>query len=84
MPGMDGLALIESVIGEGCVRRGVIVLTNRWDHAEIRDRLADWGVTVLPKPFSPSRLSEVVESLAAGRPTTARMAPPPVSERGAC
>jgi CheY-like chemotaxis protein len=63
MPGMDGLALIESVMGEGCVRRGVVVLTNRWDHAEIRDRLADWGVQVLPKPFSPSRLADLVESL---------------------
>ncbi len=78
MPGMDGLALIESVMGEGCVRRGVVVLTNRWDHAEIRDRLADWGVQVLPKPFSPSRLSDLVESLMVNRragPAVAREIP---------
>jgi CheY-like chemotaxis protein len=63
MPGLDGLALIESVVGHGPVRRGIIVLTNRWDHGDIRDRLADWGVHVLPKPFSPTRLSELVAAL---------------------
>ncbi|HPM24157.1 MAG TPA: response regulator [Phycisphaerae bacterium] len=63
MPGLDGVALIEAVVQAGRVRRGVIVLTNRWDHSEIRDRLAQWGVQVLPKPFSPSRLSEVVEAM---------------------
>jgi DNA-binding response OmpR family regulator len=41
----------------------VIVLTNRWDHGEIRERLARWGVQVMPKPFSPTRLSELVEAL---------------------
>lgn len=70
MPGLDGVALIEAVVQAGRVRRGVIVLTNRWDHSEIRDRLAQWGVQVLPKPFSPSRLSEVVESML-GTGTTA-------------
>jgi CheY-like chemotaxis protein len=84
MPGMDGLALIESVMGEGCVRRGVVVLTNRWDHAEIRDRLAEWGVQVLPKPFSPSRLSELVESLAASRKAGSVAVRPISAERGPC
>ncbi|MEW6253212.1 MAG: response regulator [Planctomycetota bacterium] len=64
MPGLDGLALIEAVLPQGLVRRGVVVLTNRWDHAEIRERLARWGVRVLPKPFSPSQLSELIEELA--------------------
>jgi two-component system, response regulator FlrC len=64
MPGLDGVELIESVLPQGRVRRGVIVLTNRWDHGEIRERLARWGVQVMPKPFSPTRLSELVESLA--------------------
>jgi CheY-like chemotaxis protein len=63
MPGLDGVTLIESIVGTGCVRRGIIVLTNRWDHGEIRDRLAEWRVQVLPKPFSPTRLSELVEAL---------------------
>lgn len=63
MPGMDGLELIEAVLPEQRVRKGVVVLTNRWDHGEIRERLAEWGVHVLPKPFSPTRLSELIESL---------------------
>jgi two-component system, OmpR family, response regulator len=63
MPGMDGLQLVEMALGEGRVRRGVVVLTNRWDHTTIRDRLSEWGVHVLPKPFSPTRLSELVAVL---------------------
>ena len=63
MPGLDGLELIEAVLPEQRVRQGVVVLTNRWDHGEIRERLAEWGVHVLPKPFSPTRLSELIESL---------------------
>ncbi len=63
MPGMDGLELITAVLPSGLIRRGVVVLTNRWDHGEIRNRLAEWGVHVLPKPFSPTRLSELVELL---------------------
>jgi DNA-binding response OmpR family regulator len=63
MPGLDGIGLVESVAREGRVRFGIVVLTNRWDHGEIRDRLAEWGVHVMPKPFSPSRLSDLVEQL---------------------
>jgi signal transduction histidine kinase len=67
MPGLDGLALIEAALAMGHVRRGIVVLTNRWDHGEIRDRLAQWHVHVLPKPFSPARLSELVDSLATAK-----------------
>ncbi len=66
MPGMDGLELIEAVLPKGLVHRGTVVLTNRWDHAEIRERLKQWSVHVLPKPFSPSQLSELIEQLTAG------------------
>lgn len=65
MPGLDGVLLIEAVLPTGHVRHGVIVLTNRWDHGEIRDRLGQWGVQVLPKPFSPTRLLELLEQLSA-------------------
>lgn len=71
MPGMDGLDLIETVLAQGRVSRGTIILTNRWDHGDIRDRLSAWNVQVLPKPFSPSRLSELVRGLTraeAGKP----------------
>lgn len=64
MPGLDGLALIETLLPEGAIRRGVIVLTNRWDHGDIRERLSHWGAHVLPKPFSPMKLSELVDALA--------------------
>jgi CheY-like chemotaxis protein len=63
MPGMDGLQLIERLVGTALEPRGIVVLTNRWDHVEIGDRLARWGVHVLPKPFSPSKLSSLVQSL---------------------
>lgn len=72
MPGLDGLELVEAALGGGHVRHGVIVLTNRWDHGDIRDRLATRGIQVLAKPFSPKRLSELVEAM------TAVAAPPPV------
>jgi len=71
MPGLDGLQLIESVVANQRVRHGIVVLTNRWDHAEIRERLASFGVQVLPKPFSPSRLSELIESLMKAAPQNA-------------
>jgi len=63
MPGMDGLQLVEHVMQNQRVERGVVVLTNRWDHSEIREQLARWSVHVLPKPFSPTKLSELVEVL---------------------
>ncbi len=69
MPGLDGLALVESALQDERVRRGIVVLTNRWDHGDIRDRLAQRGVHVLPKPFSPARLSELIETLAAAGTT---------------
>jgi CheY-like chemotaxis protein len=66
MPGLDGVTLVESVLQNGRVRQGIVVLTNRWDHGAIRDRLAVSGVHVIPKPFSPSRLSELVDSITRG------------------
>jgi two-component system OmpR family response regulator len=71
MPGLDGLQLIEAVVAAQRVRSGIIVLTNRWDHAEIRERLANFGVQVLPKPFSPSRLSELISALTQTTPQNA-------------
>ncbi len=63
MPGLDGLELIDAVVRDGRIRRGIVVLTNRWDHGDIRGRLAAQGVHVLPKPFSPTGLSELVNRL---------------------
>ena len=63
MPGMDGLGLLEKLKGYAHAPRGIVVLTNRWDHREIGQSLAEWGVRVVPKPFSPSKLAELIEQL---------------------
>jgi len=63
MPGMDGLGLLEQLMRAEHAPRGVVVLTNRWDHREIGHDLAEWGVRVVPKPFSPTRLAGLIEQL---------------------
>lgn len=69
MPGLDGIGLLERVLANAHDVRGVVVLTNRWDHVEIGERLAHASVQVLPKPFSPTRLSELIDSLVANAPS---------------
>lgn len=66
MPQVDGLQLIEFAAAERRVRCGIILLTNRWDHASFADKLSGWGVRVMPKPFSPSRLAELVDDVLSG------------------
>ena len=63
MPGMDGLDLLDHVVKHTHVPRGIVVLTNRWDHREIAERLGAAGVRVVPKPFSPTKLAELIEEL---------------------
>lgn len=66
MPGLDGLELVDGALRDERVTHGVILLTNRWDHGDIRDGMSDRSVQVLPKPFSPTRLSDLVERLTKG------------------
>ena len=63
MPGMDGLALLEKLHETGRQPRGIVVLTNRWDHREIGQKLAERGVQVVPKPFSPTKLAELIGNM---------------------
>ncbi len=63
MPGLDGIGLVQFAAEQKRARCGIIVFTNRWDHGEIRDKLAAWGAQVLPKPFSPTRLADLVDAL---------------------
>lgn len=63
MPELDGIQMIEQLSAQGRAPRGVIVLTSRWDHAQIGERLAGLNAHVLPKPFSPARLAELVENI---------------------
>lgn len=65
MPGIDGLELLRRIIDTEARPRGIVVLTNRWDHSEIGDELGKWGVHVMPKPFSPTKLSELIRNIEA-------------------
>lgn len=68
MPVMDGLQLLEQVMDAPFAPRGVIVMTNRWDHREIGERLQSLSVHVVTKPFSPSKLASLVEQLTSPQP----------------
>lgn len=65
MHGMDGLELVDRLAQENLSPRGIVVLTNRHDHYEIRERLSKARVHVYPKPFSPNKLSELIHQLVA-------------------
>jgi CheY-like chemotaxis protein len=63
MPGIDGLQMLDQMKQQDCLPQGLVVLTNRWDHREIGLNLAKWGVRVVPKPFSPTKLAKLIEEL---------------------
>lgn len=63
MPVMDGLELLDQVMSRTRLPRGIVVLTNRWDHREIGQRLEESGVITFPKPFSPTKLAELIQSI---------------------
>ncbi len=65
MPGLDGIELLDMLAQTGHEPRGIVVLTNRWDHREIGEKIARRNVHVVPKPFSPSSLAALIEELAA-------------------
>lgn len=71
MPHMTGLELIAELNRGGHTPRGIVVLTNRWDHREIGARLAASEVCVIPKPFSPSALADRIEQIVNPQPATA-------------
>ena len=62
IPGMDGLNLLELVRAESLMPRRAIILTSRCDQMEIEARASKLGAVVHPKPFSPLRLTETIES----------------------
>jgi len=66
MPGLNGLELARSVLDQPECPRGIVLLTNRWDHRELGDRVSRASVHVVPKPFSPSHLAQLVEDLVRG------------------
>ncbi len=63
MPLLDGLGLVDYALRNSRIRCGIVVLTNRWDHGDIANQLHVVKVQVMPKPFSPSKLADLVAQL---------------------
>ena len=75
MPQVDGLELVRTLRGERQLRLPIIVLSSRCDQSSIAANLAEYGICVHPKPFSPSRLLAEIEALLAARPGGAGSTP---------
>jgi DNA-binding NtrC family response regulator len=61
MPGMDGLSLVAQ--GDVTARlRAVILITGRHDYRQLRPNCRA-ALHVLPKPFSPNRLAQLIEEI---------------------
>ena len=69
MPGMTGIELLTTAKAEGLLPNGAILLTSRCDQKEIADAIKANGGVVHPKPFSPSRLIQVIEEKLAASAT---------------
>ncbi len=61
MPICDGMELVEWLRGEVKSDIPVVMLSARTDQAQIGEKFLRLNVTVHPKPFSPSRLSNEIE-----------------------
>ena len=66
MPYLSGFELVRTIRADGLDVRGVVVLTNRCDQIEILEELEGLDVNLLAKPFSPSKLLELIRSLDGG------------------
>ncbi len=62
MPHCDGIELVQWLRGEFASDIPVIMLSARCDQAQIGEKLNSQRVSVHPKPFSPSRLSNEIET----------------------
>jgi len=65
MPRMDGLSLLSHRDAVDQLR-GVVVLTGRHDYKELNPSCCSEKIRLLPKPFSPSGLAQLVEQLLSG------------------
>lgn len=64
MPELDGLGLLRALSGKEWPR-GVIVLTARHDYEALAARHRERHIRLMPKPFSPRQIAELVEELLA-------------------
>jgi len=63
MPLLKGVDLVKQTLLLPLVPRMIIVLTSRCDLAQLKQDLDDPRVHIFNKPFSPSALAELIESL---------------------
>jgi DNA-binding response OmpR family regulator len=56
MPRLDGLGLIKAMREERGLTIPILLLTARCDQTELVTRLQPYDVSIIPKPFVPSRL----------------------------
>jgi len=56
MPRLDGLGLIQAIREDRGLTVPILLLTARCDQAELVTRLEPYDVSIIPKPFVPSRL----------------------------
>ncbi len=61
MPVCDGMELVQWLRGEFKSDIPVVMLSARTDQAQIGEQFLRMNVTVHPKPFSPSRLSNEIQ-----------------------
>ncbi len=63
MPGIDGIGLVRWIRTEAKLTIPILLLSSRCDQSNMAAQMAEFGVRVHPKPFSPSRLLEEISRL---------------------
>jgi len=63
MPLMKGVDLVKEVLSGPCSLRMIVVLTSRCDTTQLRQELEHPRVYVFNKPFSPARLTELIDTI---------------------
>lgn len=62
MPEMNGVELARWLRGEHGQQTPMILLSSRCDQMQIAEELGPLGISIHPKPFSPSRLMAQIET----------------------
>lgn len=70
MPEMSGVELAHWLRREQGLNTPMILLSSRCDQMQIADELRPLGISIHPKPFSPSRLMAQIELALTDRPDT--------------
>ena len=68
MPEMNGIELAEWLRHEMGLNTPMILLSSRCDQTQIAEQIGPLGISIHPKPFSPSRLMAQIDVALANRP----------------